>query len=446
MHEKIGVISLGCTKNRVDTENMLTLLHNEGYAFTDNPQEADALIINTCGFIQDAKEESINTILEMAQLKENGNLKALVVTGCLSQRYQQQLIMELPEVDAFLGVGNYQKIAQTVKKSLEGGRYADFEVLPAELDYGQRILTTPPYMAYIKIAEGCDNCCTYCVIPTIRGSLRSRAMEDIVSEAKALASRGVKEVILIAQDTTQYGVERYNKPMINELLQKIAAIGELEWLRVLYSYPEGITDEFMDTILKNEKICHYIDIPVQHLDDGILKSMNRRSNRETIFDVVRRVREKSRDMMLRTTIITGFPGETEEQHKILLDGLKELRFDRLGVFKYSREEGTKAAYMENQVHHTAKQRRYNEIMRLQAGISEEKNKARVGKTYRTLIEGFDEVSGYYYGRSYAEVPDIDGKIFLNTKKNLTAGMFHDVVITEAYDYDLLGEIKNECCK
>lgn len=441
MHEKIGIISLGCTKNRVDTEHMLKLLQNEGYAFTDNPNEADALIINTCGFIQDAKEESINTILEMAQLKKSGNLKALIVTGCLSQRYQQQLITELPEVDSFLGVGNYQKIAEAVKKSLKGGRYTDFERLPAEMDYGQRILTTAPYMAYIKIAEGCDNCCTYCVIPAIRGSLKSRALEDIVSEAKALADRGVKEVMLIAQDTTQYGVDRYKKTMINELLRQIAAIDGLDWVRVLYSYPESITDEFIDIILKNDKVCKYLDIPVQHLDDGILKSMNRRSNRQTIFDTVRRIREKSSEFIIRTTIITGFPGETEKQHRVLLEGLKELRFDRLGVFKYSREEGTKAAYMENQVHHTAKQRRCNEIMRLQAGISEEKNEARIGGTYRTLIEGFDEVSGFYYGRSYAEAPDIDGKVFVNTKKNLTAGMFHDVVITEAYDYDLLGELK-----
>jgi ribosomal protein S12 methylthiotransferase len=274
----------------------------------------------------------------------------------------------------------------------------------------------------------------------IRGRLNSRSVEDIEAEVKTLSQRGVKEVILIAQDTTQYGADRYKEPQLSELLRRITAIDGIEWIRVLYSYPESISDELIETIYNNEKICNYLDIPVQHLDDAILKRMNRRSTRKDIYDAVRRIREKSGDFILRTTIITGFPGETEKEHQALMEGLRELRFDRLGVFKYSREEGTKAAAMEDQVHETAKTRRYDEIMRLQAGISEEKNEARIGRTYRTLIEGHDGVSGFYYGRSYAEAPDIDGKVFIKTKKRLTEGAFSDVVITEAYDYDLLGEL------
>lgn len=440
MQKKVGVISLGCTKNRVDTENMLELLQKEGYILTNNPQDADAVIVNTCGFIQDAKQESINTILEMADLKEQGFLRALIVTGCLSQRYQDELAQELPEVDAFLGVANYKKIAETVNKALLGGKTQDYKREADTFDHGQRVLTTAPHMAYIKIAEGCDNCCSYCAIPMIRGPLKSRPMEDILAEAQTLAKRGVKEAILIAQDTTKYGLDIYKNARLAELLRSLADIGGLEWIRVLYSYPESITDELIDTIYENKKICNYLDIPVQHLCDTILKRMNRRSNRATIMDAVRRIREKSSDFILRTSIITGFPGETEEEHKALLEGIETIRFDRLGVFQYSREDGTKAATLEGQVHAAVKKRRYNEIMRLQARISEQKNEERVGRVYPVLVEGRDDTSGLYYGRSYAEAPDIDGKIFIRTKNRLTAGVFHDVVITESFDYDLMGEL------
>lgn len=440
MQKKIGVISLGCTKNRVDTENMLELLRKEGYIITNNPQEADAVIVNTCGFIQDAKQESINTILEMAELKEKGNLRALIVTGCLSQRYKENLVAELPEVDAFLGVANYGGIADAVRKALGGSKVRDFERKDDTFDHGQRVLTTAPYMAYIKIAEGCDNCCSYCAIPFIRGPLKSRLMEDIVSEAEELAKRGVKEAILIAQDTTKYGLDIYKEPRLAELLRALAGIAGIEWIRILYSYPESITNELIDTVYKNKKICNYFDIPVQHLDDKILKRMNRRSNRETILDAVARIRKKSADFILRTSIITGFPGETEEEHQALLEGIRTIRFDRLGVFQYSREDGTKAASLEGQVHAAIKKRRYNDIMQLQARISEEKNEERIGRTCRVLIEGLDDVSALYYGRSYAEAPEIDGKIFIRTKKRLTAGAFHDVVITEGFDYDLMGEL------
>jgi ribosomal protein S12 methylthiotransferase len=440
MQKKIGIVSLGCTKNRVDTENMLELLQQEGYMITNDPQEADAVIVNTCGFIQDAKQESINTILEMAELKEQGFLRALIVTGCLSQRYKEDLAQELPEVDAFLGVANYARIAETVNMALTGKKTRDFERTDGHFDYGRRVLTTAPHLAYIKIAEGCDNCCSYCAIPMIRGPLKSRPMEDILAEAQALAGRGVKEAVLIAQDTTKYGLDIYKEPRLAELLRAIAGIRGFDWIRVLYSYPESITDELLDAMAENKKICKYIDMPVQHLSDGILRRMNRRSNRETILDAVRRIREKSDDFILRTTIITGFPGETEEDHKALLEGIETIKFDRLGVFRYSREEGTKAATLEGQVHAAVKKRRLNEIMRLQARISEEKNEVRVGRVYPVLVEGMDDVSKMYYGRSYAEAPEIDGKIFIRTKKRLTAGTFHDVVITEGFDYDLMGEL------
>jgi len=438
MHEKIGVVSLGCTKNLVDTENMLGILQAKGYVLTNDPSAADAIVVNTCGFIKDAKQESINTILEMAEYKQTGSLKGLIVTGCLSERYKLELVEELPEVDAFLGVSNYGDIAKTVEDVLKGKKYANFE-RKALLTGENRVLTTAPYLAYIKIAEGCDNCCSYCAIPSIRGPLRSRSMEDILTEARSLLNRGVQEIVLIAQDTTKYGLDLYGEPKLLAIAKSIADMKETRWLRVLYSYPESITEDLVDLFLGHEKICDYIDMPVQHLDDKILKLMNRRSNYETVCEAVERVRKRSGGFILRTSIITGFPEETEKEHEALKAGMKKLKFDRLGVFKYSREEGTKAAGSAHQVPASVKKRRFDELMELQAQISEERNASRIGKTYSVLIEGFDETSALYYGRSYAEAPDIDGKVFVRSKKHLTPGAFHDVVITEAFEYDLMGE-------
>jgi ribosomal protein S12 methylthiotransferase len=438
MHEKIGVVSLGCTKNLVDTENMLGMLQSRGYVLTNDPAAADVIVVNTCGFIKEAKQESINTILEMAEYKKKGSLKGLIVTGCLSERYKQELVDELPEVDAFLGVSNGGDIVKAAEEVLAGNKYASFgkKAFQATAD---RVLTTPGYLAYVKIAEGCDNCCSYCAIPAIRGPLKSRPEADILAEARTLLDRGVKEIVLIAQDTTKYGMDLYGEPKLLPLAKAVADMKGLEWLRVLYSYPESITDELVDLFYEHEKICDYIDMPVQHLDDGLLKLMNRRSNYRTIADAVKRVRKKSGDFILRTSIITGFPDETEKAHEALKEGMQRLKFDRLGVFKYSREEGTKAAESPRQVPAPVKKRRFDELMELQAQISEERNAARIGKAYRMLIEGFDRSGGLYYGRSYAEAPEIDGEIFVQSKKNLTPGTFHDVVITEAYEYDLMGE-------
>ncbi|MEZ4357211.1 MAG: 30S ribosomal protein S12 methylthiotransferase RimO [Eubacteriales bacterium] len=432
----IGVISLGCSKNRVDTENMLFLIKETGANIVEDVNEADIVIINTCGFIEEAKQESINTILTVSRLKKK-KLKALIVTGCLSGRYKEELAKELPEVDAFLGVSNYMQIGEAIKQVLDKKRFVSFEDTDDKLDHSKRVITTPANYAYIKIAEGCNNCCSYCAIPIIRGPLKSRTIEDIVNEAKQLINDGIKELILIAQDTTRYGEDIYDKPCLSKLIREIAKIKGDFWIRILYSYPDKIDRELIDTIISEEKVCKYLDIPVQHLCDEILFKMNRKGNFDTIKNAVDLIRRASDDFVIRTTLISGFPGESESQHEKMLQRVEELKFDRLGVFAYSQEEGTRAAKLEGQLANSIKQRRVDEIMQLQIDISYQKNLKRVGKTYKVLVEGIKD-NEIFYGRSYAEAPEVDGKIFFAAGKDVKIGEFIEVLITAAEIYDLVG--------
>lgn len=435
----VGMISLGCSKNRVDSELMLGELARAGYCFTADPAQADVIIVNTCGFIEKAKEESIHTILEMAQYKKSGRLKGLIVAGCLSQRYRQELPIELPEVDGFLGVTAYEKVVEAVEQVLRKSRYEQFDAPTAQGCYQNRVLTTPSHYAYVKIAEGCNNRCSYCAIPYIRGKLQSRAMEDIRAEVEALLARGVKEVILVAQDTTKYGQDLYGKPMLAELLDDLAQLRGLEWLRILYCYPENITEELLDTMLRHKCIVKYLDIPIQHIDDDVLKRMNRRASRDSIYRVVRMIREKSSDFVIRTTLIAGFPGETEREFETLKQGVLELEFDRLGVFAYSREEGTPAAGFDGQIEEEIKEVRVAELMSIQQRISMEANKRRLGTICRVLIEERLE-DGSYAGRSPGEAPEIDGVVLVESEQPLKSGEFYDVKLTGADSYDLYGEI------
>ena len=430
---KIGVISLGCSKNRVDTENMLKMLQDEGAEFTADPEKAEVIIVNTCGFINDAKQESIDTILEMAEKKQTGTLRALIVTGCLSQRYQNELAEELPEVDAFLGVANYSEIASTVKRALKHQKTMEFSNIPERFDQATRILTTPPWYAYVKIAEGCNNRCSYCAIPEIRGPLKSRPMDEVIAEVRALVERGVQEIVLIAQDTTKYG-EDLGQANLPELLKELDRIDGLRWIRILYSYPESVTPELVDTILNAEHIVHYLDIPVQHLEDTVLKRMNRRGRYADIERAVRLLRQSDPEFILRTTMIAGFPGETEEQVKILIERLQELAFDRVGVFAYSQEEGTPAAKFRDQVPLKVRARRRDQILQAQMEISKKRNESRIGKVYPVVIEEYAE--GKWLGRSYAEAPEVDGKIYVNGGN---IGQWKDVKIIQADYYDLMGE-------
>ena len=435
---QIGVISLGCSKNRVDTELMLGALQHRNVSFVADPAQADVIIINTCGFIESAKQESIDTILEMAQYKKTGCLKALIVAGCLSERYREELIQELPEVDAFLGVNAYDAIAEAVDRVLEGETFSEFSAPKAAGNYLDRVLTTPSHYAYVKIAEGCNNRCSYCAIPYIRGNLQSRTMEDIESEVQNLLKDGVREIILVAQDTTRYGMDLYGKSMLCELLDRLAVLPGIVWLRVLYCYPENITDELLDVMQKHETIVKYLDIPIQHLDDTVLKRMNRRNRRETTYALVRKIRQKNPNFIIRTTLIAGFPGETEEQFSVLRQGVEDLAFDRMGVFAYSQEEGTPAAEFPDQVPEEEKEARRDTLMEIQQAISLAANERRVGKIYRVLIEGAGEQEETYWGRSYAEVPDIDGQILIHSQRPLAEGEFVPVKIESADAYDLYG--------
>ena len=439
MRVKIGVISLGCTKNRVDTETMLGALAEE-FEFVQDIEEAEIAIINTCCFINDAKEESINTILEAEQQKKMGGLKGLIVTGCLTERFSDELKKLMPKVDSFLGVAAYKDITEAVHAVMDGSRYDAVEDKTLPAHYLPRMITTPPPTAYVKIAEGCDNNCSYCVIPKVRGHLQSRTIEDIISETEVLVQNGYTEIILIAQDTALYGMDLYGRPKLVELLKKAAVIPGLKWLRLLYAYPEHITEEMIDTMLKYDTITHYIDMPIQHFDNDILAAMNRRNTYESTQKLIEMIRSKSDDFILRTTLITGFPGETRRDVKNMYDALKKFQFDRLGVFKYSQEEGTPAAELSEQISEDEKEFRKDALVTVQAGISLQKNKMRIGRKYEVLIEGLDTESGLYYGRSYAEAPEIDGKIFIRSEEELVLGTFYTVCITEGYHYDLKGEI------
>lgn len=431
---KVAVASLGCAKNLVDTENMLGLIQKNGYEIIDDESMADVIIVNTCCFINDAKQESIDTILDVAQWKTDGNCKRLIVTGCLAQRYQDEILKELPEVDAVVGVGGIQDILSVIE-SEEPAVLCD---KPFQFCTGERVRTTPGYTAYLKIADGCDNHCTYCVIPSIRGNYQSRPIEELVAEAAELAKDGVKELVVIAQDTTYYGTDLYGEPKLCDLLNKLCEIDGLEWIRVHYCYPERITDELIDTIAKQDKICKYLDIPIQHCNDTILKKMGRRGNKQQIVSVLQKLREKTPGITIRTTLITGFPTETEEQYLELKAFIEEIRFDRLGVFAYSCEEQTPAAEMDGQIDEEVKQQRQEMLMLSQSEVAESLSAQKIGTTVKVLTEGYDALVKQYYGRSEADSLDIDGKVFFKSGRKIQPGEFVDVLVEEVFDYDLFG--------
>ena len=439
---KLLFISLGCDKNLVDSEVMLGLLKERGYEVTNEEQEADVIVINTCCFIHDAKQESIETILEMSELKKTGKLKALVVAGCLSERYKEEFRRELTEVDAVLGTTSFDKIVEAVDEALRGNGEDLFESIDYLPDTSnvERVVTTGSYMAYLKIAEGCDKHCTYCIIPSIRGRFRSVPMERLVEEATQLANNGVKEPVLVAQETTLYGKDLYGEKKLPELLHRLGEIEGIEWIRLLYSYPEEITDELIETMAREPKVCHYIDMPIQHSEDNILKRMGRRTSRAQLVEVIGKLRKAMPDIAIRTTLITGFPGETEEDHEGMLAFVDEIEFDRLGVFTYSQEEDTPAATFENQVDEEVKQRRRDEIMALQQEISYERDQEMIGKQVKVLIEGYLYDEDVYVGRTYKDAPKVDGCIFVKSEEEIISGDFVDVLITGASEYDLIGEV------
>lgn len=437
---KLLFISLGCDKNLVDSEMMMGLLHDRGYEFTDNEEEADIIVVNTCGFINDAKEESINTILEMAKYKEK-NLKALIAAGCLVERYKNEILQELPEIDAIVGTTAFDKICDVVDDVLADKKHNEIESINKMCRPDvNRIITTGGYYSYLKIAEGCDKHCTYCSIPMIRGAYRSVPMDELVKEAEYLADNGVKELIIVAQEITVYGKDLYGEKKLPELLHRLCKVPGIQWIRLLYCYPEEITDELIETIRTEKKICHYIDMPIQHASDKILKAMGRRTNNAELRNIISKLRKEIPDICLRTTLITGFPGETEEDHKILLDFIDEMEFDRLGVFTYSPEEDTKAASLDNQVDEEVKLCRKDEIMELQQEISMDKSERLVGKELEVIIEGKASDEDVYVGRSYMDAPSVDGYVFINSEEELMSGDFAKVRIVKAMEYDLIGEL------
>lgn len=444
MPVKVGMVSLGCNKNQVDAERMLYKIKEAGYQLVADAALSDIVIVNTCGFIESAKQEAIETILEFGKLKEEGRIKKIIVTGCLAERYKEEVGELIPEADAVVGIGCNDNIIDILDHVLANERPLSFG---NKLDLpmsGGRIQTTLPFYSYLKIAEGCSNCCTYCAIPSIRGKFRSVPMETLIEEAKNLAERGVKELNLIAQDSTRYGEDLYGESRLPELLTELCKIEKLKWIRILYCYPERITDKLLDVIAKEEKIVKYIDVPVQHCCEDILKKMNRPGNEQTLRELMKKIREKVPGVIIRTTLITGFPSETEEQFNQLADFVKDMRFDRLGCFPYSQEEGTKAAEMPDQLDEETKQRRADVIMEQQQIIMAQNNEKMIGKTIEVVTEGFDRYGECYFGRSAADAPDIDGKIFFRSpKRKLTSGSFVKVNITETLDYDLIGEIENE---
>ena len=442
---KILCISLGCDKNLVDTEMMLGLLNRDGYSFTDDENEADIIVINTCCFIGDAKEESVNTILEMARLKEEGRCKALIVTGCLAQRYKQEILDEIPEVDGILGTTTYDEISNVLSQVLGGQEHVqcfhDLNALPKAGT--ERMITTGGHYAFLKIAEGCDKRCTYCIIPSLRGSYRSVPMEELVAQAENLAQKGVKELILVAQETTVYGVDLYGKKSLPELLRRLCKIEGIQWIRIQYCYPEEITDELIQVIGQEEKICHYLDLPIQHASDRILKRMGRRTSQEQLRAIIEKLRKEIPDIALRTTLISGFPGETEEDHEALLSFVDEMEFERLGVFAYSAEEDTPAASFPDQIPQEVKEERRDEIMELQQEISFDHSQSMVGQVLEMMIEGKVADENAYVGRTYMDGPGVDGLIFVQTGEALMSGDFARVRATGAMEYDLIGELENE---
>lgn len=435
----VGMISLGCEKNRVDAEIMMARLQKAGYTLVDDASCADVAIVNTCGFIEAAKKESIGEILELGRLKKAGCIKALVVTGCMAERYQQEIRKELPEADAVCGIGADADIVEVVDRTLRGEHpelFPDKMLLPL---CGERIQSTPSYSSYLKIAEGCDNRCSYCAIPLIRGPYRSRPMESILEEAETLAKNGTKELIVIAQDTTRYGCDLYKKRMLPELLQKLCKVDGIVWIRVLYCYPDFMTEELMDTIAREPKIVKYIDLPLQHCSGTVLRAMRRFGNREKLTALIQKMRARIPGLILRTTMIAGFPGETEEDFAQLCAFIKEIRFERLGCFAYSQEEDTPAAEMENQIEEEEKRRRADRVMETQMGIMQDWGEAQVGKVLDVLTEGFEEETACWFGRSYADAPEIDGRIYFTAGEAPAPGQFVRVRITACMDCDLMGE-------
>ena len=435
----IGFVSLGCSKNLIDTEVMLKKLADAGYAIVPDETQADIVVVNTCGFIESAKQESIDNILDVAWLKTNGRLKGIVVTGCLAERYREQVIEEMPEVDAVLGTGSYDEIVTAIKAVEAGEKFTSFKDKEASPLGGERLVTTPEYTAYLKIAEGCDNRCTYCAIPLIRGRLRSRTIEEIVSEAKELEAIGVKELNLIAQDTSRYGLDLYGKYALADLVRALTKETAIPWIRLLYCYPDKITDDLIAEMRDNPRLLKYMDLPIQHISDKILTAMNRHGNAALIRDAVERVRKAIPGVTVRTTAIVGFPGETEEDFAELCAFIKEACFDRFGAFPYSQEEGTPAASFPDQIDEQVKQDRYDTLMQTQLEISAELQRAKIGSTVTVLCEGYDVVAGTHYGRSEADAPDVDGKVYFSSPVRVPAGTFVDVKITDALDYDLVGE-------
>lgn len=431
----VGFVSLGCSKNLVDTEMMIGLFKNNNFKIVNNPKEAEIIVINTCGFIEPAKQEAINTILEMSEYK-NKKCKYLIVMGCLVERYKKDLQKLLPEVDLFLSIKEYEKAWDEISKLInipEEGKYTNMEYLEREISTGKN-------MAYLKIAEGCSNRCTYCAIPAIRGPFESRKIEDVLKEAEQLAKKGVKELVVIAQDTTKYGIDLYGKPRLAELLEKLCKIDEFKWIRFLYAYPETITDELIEVVKNNEKICNYFDIPIQHISNSVLKKMNRKSNEESIKELIKKIRKEIPNVIIRTSLIVGFPGETEDDFQKLCEFVKIAKFDRMGAFTYSKEDGTPAEKLPNQIHGNTKKARYNKIMKIQKEISDRKGKEKRGKTYEVLVENKSFDGKYLVGRTYMDVPDEDGVVYIQTRDTSLIGEFVKVEITDYSDYDLIGKI------
>ncbi|MDE5764748.1 MAG: 30S ribosomal protein S12 methylthiotransferase RimO [Ruminococcus sp.] len=440
MAVKVGMVSLGCSKNLVDSERMLYKLKKNGYELVTEPGMADVAVVNTCGFIQSAKEEAIETILELAALKADGTLKKIVITGCLTERYREEAAELFPEADAVIGIGNNKDIVDILNEVMSGNRVVKFAPkLDAELT-GERIISTLPFFSYLKVAEGCSNCCTYCAIPMIRGKFRSLPMEDVLAEARTLAENGVTELVVIAQDTSRYGEDLYGKSKLPELLRELCRIDGLKWIRTLYCYPERITDELLDTIASEEKLVKYLEIPIQHCDGGILSRMNRWGDEEKLESLFRHIRKKIPDVILRTTLITGFPDETEEQFNKLAEFVQRVRFDRLGCFAYSAEEGTKAAEFENQIDTQTAIHRADIIMEQQLEITCENNQKLLGTELTAVVEGYDRFGECFFGRTALDAPDIDGKVFFTSEKPLKIGDYVKIIINDTLDYDLIGEV------
>lgn len=442
--KKVLFISLGCDKNLTDSEEMLGMLVENGYEITNDETEAEVIVINTCAFIHDAKEESVNTILEMARYKEEGTCKALLVTGCLAQRYKEEIVGEIPEVDAVLGTASYDEIIKALNQVFSGESFLEFKDINSLPKHSRkRVITTGGYFEYLKIAEGCDKHCTYCIIPKLRGNFRSIPMEQLLSQAEYLAEQGVRELILVAQETTVYGKDLYGEKSLHILLKKLCQIPGIQWIRVLYCYPEEIYPELIQTMKEEPKICHYLDLPIQHCSDRILKRMGRRTTKQELVDIVETLRREIPDIILRTTLITGFPGETQEHHEELMEFIDTMEFDRLGVFTYSPEEDTPAAIMPDQIDEEVKLDRQAELMELQQEISLDKGNDKIGSVVEVMIEGKVADENAYVARTYGDAPNVDGYIFVNTSTELMSGDFARVHVTGALEYDLIGELEDE---